>query len=96
MILIERKEYIMKSTEQAQLYEVKGKLNTSINKLTNVKNGLDNNFQNIGATICASKIFDIITTIENVKKKLDNLDMNSYTPEYLNAHPEINQNNIKN
>ena len=76
----------MDANSQYELYLIKQELQSIINELDDIANGLKNNFANIGneqAAACVSRVADKYRV---AKRKLDNIDTNKVTDEYAAAH----------
>lgn len=80
----------MDSAARSELSSIKSDLKSVISQLDDIADNLRNtgSFQNIGADICANKLDEAATKYRKVLNKLNNLDTNTVTEWYANAHAD--------
>ncbi len=76
----------MNSSDQYELYLIKCELQNIINELDSIAYGVRRDFSNIGNEQCASCVSKVAEKYRYVKRKLDNIDTNKVTDEYLATH----------
>lgn len=69
-----------------ELYEIKEELKSIIKELEDIESGVRNDFKNIGNDICADRIRGVADQYGTVLKKLENIDTQTVTEEFANAH----------
>ena len=81
----------MDSNSKAKLEEVKTDVATILGDLRSTKDVFDNNFHILSNKDVNKSINSEIAKYERLQKKLNHLNTDSYTPEYLQSHPELMQ-----
>jgi hypothetical protein len=76
----------MNANSQQELFLIKQELQSIIKELDDIAYGLNHNFSNIGNDKAASCISKVSVKYGSVKRKLDNIDTNKLTEEYIAAH----------
>lgn len=76
----------MDANSQYELYLIKQELQSIINELDDVANGIKRNFSNIGNEQCAACVTRVADKYRIVKRKLDNIDTSKVTKEFATSH----------
>ena len=79
----------MNKHENDDLEHIKTNVTKKISDFKSAKGILEKKFYNNYYKSVLNGINEQITKCENIKNKLDNLNTNSYTNEYLESHPEL-------
>ena len=69
-----------------ELSEIKRELNSIISELESISSGVKADFTGIGNEQCASCIDRVVNQYRYVKRKLDNMDTNTVTESFAQAH----------
>lgn len=76
----------MDTNSQYELYLIKQELQSILNELDDVANGIKRNFSNIGNEQCAACVTRVADKYRIVKRKLDNIDTSKVTKEFATSH----------
>ena len=76
----------MDSQSKYELYLIKRELQSIINELDDIAYGIRRDFSNIGEDQAASCVSGVADKYRIVKGKLDNININKVTDEYIAAH----------
>lgn len=76
----------MDSSAKRELNNIKSELQSIINELTAISDGVVADFDNIGEERCAACINAAKENCRKAKKRLNNLDTETVTAEYAAAH----------
>ena len=76
----------MDSGARYELDSIKRELNSIISELEDISRGVRNDFTNIGSDKCADTIDKVVSNYYTVKRKLDNIDTETVTESYAEAH----------
>lgn len=77
----------MDANSQYELYSIKRELQSIINELDDIANGLNRNFANIGNEKAAACVSTVANNYRKVKRKLNNIDTSKVTDEFAESHP---------
>ena len=76
----------MDANSKYELYLIKQELQSVINELDDIANGIKRDFANIGNEQCAACVKRVADKYRTVKRKLDNIDTSKVTEEFAAAH----------
>ena len=76
----------MDASAKNELASIKRELNSIIGELESISRGVRNDFKGIGNDKCADCIDRVVNQYYVVRRKLNNLDTNTVTDSYAQAH----------
>jgi archaellum component FlaC len=77
---------MMNSSAQNRLYSIKQEIQTIINELEHISDGINRDFEGIGNARCASSVNRIAEHYKHVKRKLNNIDTSKVTEQFAKSH----------
>lgn len=76
----------MDSSAKYELASIKRELSLIIDELSDISNGVRNDFVGIGSDQCANCIDRVISQYQYVLRKLNNMDTSTVTESYAKTH----------